>query len=93
MGMNSALKTRQILTNAEAVLAIELIAAAQALDFRDFTPGAGTRAAHAAVRNVVAHLDEDRPLFKDHNAMAAAVKRCDVLDAVLEAVGPLQSSW
>ena len=93
MGMNGALKTRQILTNAEAVLAIEFIAAAQALDFRDFTPGAGTRAARAAVRKVVAHLEEDRPLFEDHNAMAAAVKRCDVLDAVVAAVGPLQSSW
>jgi len=93
MGMNGALKTRQILTNAEAVLAIELIAAAQGLDFREFTPGIGTRAAHAAVRKVVAHLDEDRPLFKDHNAMAACVKRCEVLDAVTEAVGPLQSSW
>ena len=93
MGMNSALKTRQILTNAEAVLAIELIAGAQALDFRNFTPGTGTRAAHAAVRNVVAHLDEDRPLFTDHNAMAAAVKRCDVLNAVVGAVGALQSSW
>jgi len=93
MGMNGALKTRQILTNAEAVLAIEFIAAAQGLDFRDFTPGNGTRAAHSAVRKIVAHLDEDRPLFKDHNAMAAAVKRCDVLDAVLSAVGPLQASW
>ena len=93
MGMNSALKTRQILTNAEAVLAIEFIGATQALDFRDFTPGAGTRAAHAVVRKVVAHLDEDRPLFTDHNAMAAAVKRCDVLDAVTGVVGPLQGSW
>ena len=93
MGMNSALKTRQILTNAEGVLAIELIAGAQAIDFRDFKPGDGTRAAHAAVRSVVAHLEEDRPLFTDHNNMAAAVKRCDVLDAVAGAVGPLQGSW
>jgi histidine ammonia-lyase len=93
MGMNSALKTRQILTNAEGVLAIELIGAAQALDFRDFTPGAGTRAAHAAIRKVVEHLDVDRPLFPDHNAMARAVKRFEVLDAVAAAVGELESSW
>ncbi len=90
MGMNAALKTRQILENAYGVLAIELIAAAQALDFRDFTPGVGTSAARAAVRRVVQHLDEDRPLFPDHNAMAAAVERCDVLAAVEEAVGPLR---
>jgi histidine ammonia-lyase len=93
MGMNGALKTRQILTNANGVLGIELIAAAQALDFREFTPGAGTRAAHAAVRKVVEHLDVDRPLFKDHNAMMAAVKACDVLAAVEAEVGELASSW
>jgi histidine ammonia-lyase len=93
MGMNSALKAKQILKNARAVLGIELIAATQALDFRDFTFGAGTRAAHTAVRRVVAHLDEDRPLFSDHNAMAAAVERCDVLAAVEREVGELASSW
>jgi histidine ammonia-lyase len=93
MGMNSALQTRQILDNAHAVLGIELIAAAQGIDFRDFEPGAGTRAAHGAVREVVKHLDEDRSLFPDHNAMAAAVEQCRVLDAVEAAIGPLQSSW
>jgi histidine ammonia-lyase len=93
MGMNGALKTKQILENAHGVLGIELIAAAQALDFRTFTPGAGTRAAHAAVRRVVEHLEEDRPLFLDHNNMMAAVKRCAVLDAVEEVIGPLKSSW
>jgi histidine ammonia-lyase len=93
MGMNSALKTLQILENAHSVLAIELIAAAQALDFRSHTTGRGTRAAHGAVRRVVAHLEEDRPLFTDHNAMAAAVKRCEILEAVELEVGALRSSW
>ncbi len=93
MGMNAALKTKQILANAYGVLGIELIAAAQALDFREFTPGRGVRAAHAAVRNVVAHLGEDRPLFRDHNAMSAAVERGDVLEAVEREVGPLGGSW
>ena len=93
MGMNGALKTRQILDNAYGVLAIEFIAATQALDFREFTPGKGTRAAHAAVRKIVAHLEEDRPLFPDHNAMAAAVERCEVLAAVESAIGELKSSW
>jgi histidine ammonia-lyase len=93
MGMNAALKTRQIVDNAHGVLAIELIAAAQALDFREFGFGKGTRAAHRAIREVVAHLDEDRPLFPDHNAMAAAVERCAVLEAVEREVGPLAASW
>ena len=93
MGMNGALKTKQILENAYGVLGIELIAAAQALDFREFTPGKGTSAAKAAVRKVVAHLDVDRPLFTDHNAMSDAVSRCTVLEAVESVVGPLKSSW
>jgi histidine ammonia-lyase len=81
------------LENANGVLGIELIAAAQALDFREFTPGQGTRAAKAAVRKVVAHLDVDRPLFADHNAMCESVSRCEVLEAVEAAVGQLKSSW
>jgi histidine ammonia-lyase len=93
MGMNGALKAQQILENAHGILGIELIAAAQALDFREFTPGKGTRAAHAAVRKVVEHLDVDRPLFRDHNAMAEAVKACSVLDAVQAEVGELKASW
>jgi histidine ammonia-lyase len=93
MGMNGALKAWQILRNAHGVLAIELIAAAQALDFREFTPGRGSRAGQQAVRKVVEHLDVDRPLFPDHNAMRAAVEQCVVLDAVQTEVGALATSW
>lgn len=89
MGMNSALKTKQILEVACGVLGIELMAAAQALDFRDYAPGKGTSAAKAAVRKHVAHLDVDRPLFDDHNAMFELVRRGEILAAVEEAIGPL----
>jgi histidine ammonia-lyase len=92
MGMNSSLKTRQILDLACGVLAIEIIAATQALDFRSFSAGRGTRAAHAAVRKVVEYLDVDRPLYRDHNAMKAAVASLDVLQAVEAEVGELASS-
>ena len=93
MGYNGALKARQILDNAHGVLGIECMAAAQALDFRDFTPGVGTRAAHGAVRKVVEHLDVDRPLFRDHNAMAATIAECRVLEAVEAEIGDLGDSW
>jgi histidine ammonia-lyase len=89
MGMNSALKLHQVLDNAYGVLGIELIAAAQGLDFRDHQAGRGVRAAHGAVREVVAHLDVDRPLFSDHNNMAAAVKARTVLAAVEAEIGGL----
>lgn len=91
MGMNSALKTRQILDNAYGILGIEFIAAAQALDFRNFKTGKGTQAAHAAVRKVVKHLDEDRPLYPDHNNMMEAVKKRQILHAVEEAIGELKT--
>lgn len=89
MGLNSAHKTGHILENSYGVLAIEFLAGAQALDFREFNPGKGTKAAHAAVRRVVAHLDEDRPLFPDHNNMAQSIKRLEVLRAVEETIGEL----
>ena len=90
MGMNTALKNRQILQNAWAVLGIEFMAAAQALDFRDFTPGKGVRVAHEVVRRHVEHLGEDRPLYPDHNAMAALVESGEILEAVEGVVGPLE---
>ena len=89
MGMNTALKNRQILENAWAVLGIELMAAAQALDFREFAPGKGVKVAHEVIRRHVHHLGEDRPLYPDHNAMAALVESGEILEAVEAVVGPL----
>jgi len=89
MGMNSALKTREILDIANGVLGIEFMAAAQGLDFRSFTPGRGTRAAKAEIRKHVAYLDEDRPLHSDHNAMMELVKSLDILTAVENEIGKL----
>ncbi len=89
MGMNSALKTRQILDVACGVLGIELMGAAQALDLRSYTPGRGTRAAHAAIRRRVDFLEVDRPLHTDHNAMMAAVRSREILDAVEAEIGEL----
>ena len=91
MGMNAALKTAQILDNAHGVLGIEFIAAAQALDFRDYKFGRGTQAAHTAVRKVVKHLDEDRPLYKDHNNIKESVKNLDILKAVEKEIGELKT--
>lgn len=89
MGMNTALKNLQILDNAYGILGIELMAAAQGLDFRPFTPGAGARAAKGVIRRHVARLDEDRPLHVDHNKMKALVQSGEILEAVEKAVGPL----
>jgi histidine ammonia-lyase len=90
MGMNTALKNQQILDNAFGVLGIEFMAAAQALDFRTFTPGRGVRAAKDVIRNHVQRLDEDRPLYPDHNRMRDLVRSCEILEAVQREVGSLE---
>jgi len=89
MGMNTAIKNGQILDNAYGVLGIEFMGAAQALDFRDFTPGHGVSAAHEVIRKHVTHLDEDRPLHADHNVMKELVKSGEILEAVEAIVGQL----
>ena len=91
MGMNTALKTRQIVDNAHTVLGIEFMAGAQALEFRDWQPGRGTRAAAAEIRQHVKHLDEDRPLFPDHDKMTELVKSLGILTAVENEIGELTS--
>ncbi|MGD0610760.1 MAG: aromatic amino acid ammonia-lyase [Anaerolineales bacterium] len=89
MGMNTALKNGQILENACGVLGIEFMAAAQALDFRQFTPGKGVQIARQVIRKHVLHLDVDRPLYPDHNAMLALVRSGEILESVEAEVGPL----
>lgn len=90
MGMTTALKTRQILDNAQAILAIEFIAAAQALDFRQpLKPSPAVEAARQVIRQYVAFLDEDRPLYNDINKMKEVVQRGEILAAVEKVTGPL----
>lgn len=89
MGMNTALKNGQILDNAHGVLGIEFMAAAQALDFREFTPGRGSLKAREVIRRHVAHLDIDRPLYNDHNAMQRLARSGEILAEVEKEVGRL----
>ncbi|MBM4176125.1 MAG: aromatic amino acid lyase [Ignavibacteria bacterium] len=89
MGMNTAIKNGQILDNAYGVLGIEFMAAAQALDFREFKHGDGVETARKVIRKHVEHLDVDRPLYPDHTKMKQVVKSCEILDAVEKSVGSL----
>jgi histidine ammonia-lyase len=90
MGMNTAIKNGQILDNAYGVLGIEFMAAAQALDFREFVPGKGTQKAREVIRRHVDHLEVDRPLYNDHNKMKALVKSGEILREVESTVGGLE---
>jgi len=89
MGMNTAIKNFQILDNAYGVLGIEFMAAAQALDFREFKLGRGTAKAKEVVRRYVKFLDIDRPLYPDHTRMKELVKSCEILEEVEKEVGDL----
>ncbi len=90
MGMNTALKNFQIIDNAYGILGIEFMAAAQALDFREYAFGKGTQKAHDVIRKHVDFLDIDRPLYNDHNTMKDLVKNCDILHHVEALIGSLE---
>lgn len=90
MGMNTALKNLQIIDNAYGVLGIEYMTAAQALDFREFNPGKGVNIARQTIRRHVSRLEEDRPLYADHNKMKDLVKSNEILAAVEKEIGSLE---
>jgi histidine ammonia-lyase len=73
------------------VLAVELVCAAQAIDFRrPDQPAAGTAAVHAAIREVVPHLDADRMLSGEIETVADMVRDGTLVAAAVDAVGELR---
>ena len=90
MGMNTAIKNFQIVDCAYGVLGIEFMAAAQALDFRDYKFGKGVSKAKEVIRKHVKFLDEDRPLYPDHTKMKELVKSCEILKEVEKEIGSLE---
>jgi histidine ammonia-lyase len=90
MGTIAARKAREILRNAENVIAIELLCGAQGLDlFTNLKPGEGTLAAYRVIRNAIPHLDTDRMLQPDIAAMAALMRSGEVIARVEEYIGEL----
>ena len=78
MGMTAALKLRQIVENAESVLAIELMAAAEGLEYRKpLKPAVRVADAWIQVRQTVAKLERDRALQPDIANLHAAILRGD----------------
>jgi histidine ammonia-lyase len=91
MGMNTAIKNNQILDCAYGILGIELMAAAQALDFRkaEYSFGKGVQKAKDTIRKYIDFLDIDRPLYPDHTRMKELVKSCEILHEVENVTGSL----
>ncbi|MFN3596534.1 MAG: histidine ammonia-lyase [Rubricoccaceae bacterium] len=90
MGSISAVKLYQVMENAERVLGLELMAAAQALDFRaPLRPGRGVEAAHAFVRSRVTHREADADFAADMARCIEAVAEGALLAAAEAETGLL----
>ncbi len=88
MGTHACRKARQVLDNVLWVVAIEVVSAAQALDFHlPLRPGRGVRAAYERVRTLVPHLDRDRLLRPDLERVRDAICDGSLAAAVGAAVG------
>jgi histidine ammonia-lyase len=91
MGNAAGLKGWQVLANAERVLAIELLAGAQGVEFlAPLEPGAGVGAARDAVRSLSPRLIDDRSLAGDIEAVAGAIRDGGFVEAVEPEVGGLR---
>jgi histidine ammonia-lyase len=81
MGMTSALKLRAIVELAENLLAIELLAAAEGLQYRrPLKAGVGVERAFASVRKIAPPLTRDRALSGDIEGVAEGIRRGDFDD-------------
>jgi len=91
MGMTSARHAREIVANGETVIALEALAAAQALDLRaPLEPGPATRAAVKAIRGRVPFVEHDREFGPDIEAAVELVRDGSLVEAVEAVTGPLR---
>jgi histidine ammonia-lyase len=90
MGMTSARKLREVISNTHAILSVELLCAAQAVDLRQAAKlGKGTEAAHQTIRQAIPKLVGDRYLAQDIEAMIALEKSGAIFAAVEKKIGAL----
>jgi histidine ammonia-lyase len=90
MSAHAALKCEQVVRNFEHVVAIEILAACQALDLlRPLRPARAVEAVRAAVRREVPFVENDRPLSPDIEAVRILIARGALRAAAESAAGPL----
>jgi len=83
MGMTAALKLKKIVENTRNAMAIEAMAAAQALDFlAPLKTSKRGQAAHAAIRSVCATMDRDRVMYQDFARIAELIASGKVAEAL-----------
>lgn len=90
MGSISAIKLLSVLHNVEYVLAVELLTACQALDFRQpLKPGAGILAAHRILRQRIPHADQDYEVRNDLEICANVLRQGELVGEIESISGPL----
>ena len=90
MGPVAVRKCKEIIKNVSTVIAVQLLAGAQALDFRKpKKPGKGVAAAYDLIRQRVPFMENDRALYPDIEQVGDLVRSRELLDAVEAAIGPL----
>lgn len=91
MGTIAARKANEIMQNVRRVLAMEIMCACQAIDLRgDKGMGVGAKPAYEAIREKVAHLDDDRPLYEDINACEALLIDGSLVQRVEASAGVIE---
>jgi histidine ammonia-lyase len=89
MGSISARNTAQIAKNVQQVLAIEMLCAAQGIDFLSLSPGAGTKIAHRIIRDHVTRLYNDRILYQDIEKIHQLIVSGAIVNEVEKGIGEL----
>ena len=91
MGSVTAMKLDTILRNTEIIIAIQLMSAAQGLDFKlPIKPGKGTQAAYKVIRRHLKRLIDDRALYPDIDTVTALVRSGEIVEAVEKAIGQIK---
>lgn len=92
MGTIAARKAREILENSKKVVAMEIMAACQAIDLREKSVvGKGSKEAYKIVRKHVAELQEDRVMYPDINKVESLITNGDILNNVEKIIGKLNA--
>ncbi|WP_346937058.1 histidine ammonia-lyase [Clostridium sp.] len=87
MGTIAARKARDIIRNAERVVATEILAACQAIDFRqEYTLGKGTKVAYESVRDVVNFIENDVVMYKEIDKVTELLRSGELASKVEEVV-------
>jgi len=91
MSTTAARKAAMVLENVEKILAIELLCAAQGLEFhRPLKSSAALEEVHSLIRNRIPFLKEDRELHKDINVLLNMIREGEIASAAKRAIDKIE---